>query len=145
MLEALARANFERDIARIHPRAIAEREWTIVEARYPILDLVFNHSTAKPLRLKLICTDWDDLPPSIELLDASGAYLQAKPPGTGNQFHPGGHPKTGRPFVCMRGALEYHTHPQHVSDLWANYRGQPGMDLGGIAFQLWRVWKRSVG
>ncbi len=144
MLEPLARANFDRDVARIHPRAIAARGWRIVEARYPILDVVFNHPTAKALRLRLICPDWDDIPPSIELLDEKGAYLPAKPTDTGGQFHPGPHPKTQRPFVCMRGALEYHTHPQHLTDGWANYRGIAGMDLGGILFQLWRVWKRGI-
>jgi hypothetical protein len=144
VLEALARANFNRDIGAIDTRAAVARGWKIIEDQFPILDVLFIHARLAPLRLKLICRDWDDLPPSIELLDESGAYLKTKPPGTEGQFHPGEHPTTRRPFVCMRGALEYHTHPSHVSDHWANYRGQQGMDLGGIVFQLWRVWMRST-
>lgn len=145
MLEALSRANFDRDLALIDRRVATGRGWRIVATEFPVLDVVFNHSTATALRLRLICSDWNELPPSIELLDLSGDYLTRKPRNTDTQFHPGAHPQTNRPFVCMRGSREYHTHPQHVGDLWANYRGQPGMDLGGILFQLWRVWRRSVG
>ena len=145
MLEALSRGAFVRDVRAMDRRVAKRRGWDIVEASYPILDVIFTHPTAGALRLKMHCTDWDELPPSIDLLGAKGDYLRTKPPNTDGQFHPGAHPRTGRPFVCMRGALEYHTHPQHLSDVWENYRGKPGMDLGGILFQLWRVWKRSVG
>lgn len=145
MLEALARGAFERDVALIDARAAAARGWEVKTVVYPVLDIVFTHPVAKPLRLKFTCEDWDDRPPSIGLLEADGTPLLTKPQNTDGQFHPGGHPNTGRPFVCMRGALEYHTHPQHAADVWDNYRGRPGMDLGGIVFQLWRVWRRSVG
>jgi hypothetical protein len=33
------------------------------------------------------------------------------------------HPITGAPFFCMRGAREYHEHPQHSGDEWLLYRG----------------------
>ena len=145
MLEALSRANFERDVGGIDARSARRLGWSVLNATYPVLDVLFGHAIAAPLRLRLTCDDWDELPPAIELLGAGGAHLAVAPPCLTSQFHPGPHRYTGRPFVCMRGAREYHTHESHVTDLWDNYRGQPGMDLGGIVHQLWRVWKRAVG
>lgn len=144
MLEALSRVAFERDVGRLDRRTAEKFGWTIVTAEYPILDVIFNHATAMPLRLRLTCVDWDELPPSIELLDAAGQHLDKAPPHAGNVFHGGPHPSTGKPFVCMRGSREYHTHPNHLTDYWANYRGKSGIDLLGILSQLWRAWKRSV-
>lgn len=145
MLEALSRVAFDRDIRRIDPRSARVYDWTIVQASYPIFDVIFDHATAVPLRLRLECTDWDEIPPSIQLLSKDGQFLVSAPPCVGGVFNPGSHPKTGRPFVCMRGAREYHTHESHTTDLWDNYLGQSGMDLGGIVYQLWHAWKRSVG
>jgi hypothetical protein len=145
VLEALSKAVFDRDVAQIDRRSARMRDWTIIEASYPVLDVVFNHPSAAPLRLRLQCDDWDELPPSIQLLSKDGQPLAAPPPNVGGVFHPGPHPATGRPFVCMRGARQYHTHFSHTTDLWDNHRGQSGNDLGGIVFQLWQAWKRSVG
>jgi hypothetical protein len=144
MLEALSRAAFERDVGRLDRRTAEKFGWTVVTAEYPVLDVSFKHATAAPLRLRFTCTDWDELPPSIELLDAAGKHLTAPPPHVGSVFHPGPHASTGRPFVCMRGSREYHTHESHLTDYWSNYRGKPGIDLLGILGQLWRAWKRSV-
>lgn len=145
MLEAISKAAFDRDVKLIDRRSARMRDWTIIEDAYPVLDVLFGHASAAPLRLRLICNDWDELPPSIQLLSKEGQPLATAPPNVGNVFNGGAHPATGRPFVCMRGAREYHTHSSHTSDLWDNYRGQSGMDLGGIVFQLWQAWKRSVG
>lgn len=145
MLEALSRTAFDHDVGRIDARSARIYGWTIVEASHPVLDVVFTHDTAAALRLRLDCTDWDELPPAIELLDVDGKHLDTAPPNVGGVFNPGPHPITGHPFVCMRGAREYHTHGSHLTDLWDNYRGISGMDLGGIVLQLWRAWKRAVG
>ncbi|MBZ9959302.1 putative metal-binding protein [Mesorhizobium sp. BR1-1-14] len=145
MLEALSRAAFDRDIGRIDRRSAQMYRWSILESSFPILDVLFDHTTAAPLRLRLNCTEWDELPPAIELLDSTGRHLNTAPPNGGGVFNGGPHPNTGRPFVCMRGAREYHVHSSHTTDLWDNYRGVSGMDLGGIVLQLWRAWKRSVG
>jgi hypothetical protein len=144
VLEALSRAAFNRDVERIDPRSARIYGWTILEAEFSILDVVFEHASAAPLRLRLHCEDWDEQPPSIALLSRDGERLTEPPPNVGGVFHPGPHPIVGHPFVCMRGAREYHTHFSHVTDLWDNYRGQPGMDLGGIVQQLWRAWKKAV-
>lgn len=145
MLELLSRAAFERDVRRLDSRTAAHRNWTVLQAEYPVLDVILGHPTAAPLRLRFTCVDWDDLPPSVEVLDAAGQHLAQAPPGAGGIFHPSPHPVTGRMFVCMRGTREYHTHFSHVGERWDGYRGQSGLDLLGILDQIWRCWKRAVG
>lgn len=34
----------------------------------------------------------------------------------------GVHPVLGRPFACVQGTYEYHSHPSHLADHWATYR-----------------------
>ncbi|MBS0505256.1 MAG: hypothetical protein JSS55_15965 [Proteobacteria bacterium] len=142
MLEALARAAFEHDVTAIDSRSTGSWGWRFVEASYPFLDVVFGEGSAKPIRLRMDCTDWPEIPPSITLLEVDGSQLGTVPQNSGSVYNQGPFPGTSRPFVCMRGVREYHT--LHSPDLWDNYRGQPGMDLGGILFQLWRVWKRGL-
>ena len=144
MLEALSRAAFERDVGRLDARMASSYGWTVVKAEFPVFDVVFQHDTAAPLRVRLTCQDWDDIPPSVELLDAEGRHMTTPPPNAVGIFHPGPHQSTGRPFVCMRGIREYHTHESHVGDHWSNYRGQDGNDILGLAVQIWRAWKRAV-
>lgn len=48
-----------------------------------------------------------------------------------------GHPTTKRPFLCLRGTLEYHEHPQHSGDEWALWRDQCG--LFTTLFAVWRT------
>lgn len=145
MLEALSRAAFEADIPRLDARTAAHRGWQVNDATYPTFDVTFTHPTMAALRLRLTCIDWDDLPPSVELLDAAGAQVTQAPPCVGYIFHPNPHPITARFFVCMRGTREYHTHFSHVGEAWDNYRGKPGLDLLGITHQIWHNWKRAVG
>jgi hypothetical protein len=136
--EALVKANFEADAAKLSDESAARVGLKIHARIYPILDVTVRHS--RPLRLKLHCDSWDELPPSIELLNPDGSFVTDVPHG--GIFHPGPHPNTGRPFVCMRGTREYHTHSSHLNDHWDNYRGQDGMNLPGIIMQIARVWRR---
>jgi hypothetical protein len=145
MHEALSKAIFEKDVGRIDPRLLQHRNWRIISSAFPIFDVIFGHPRAAPLRIRLDCPDWDDLPPSVSLLSEDGTKLTAAPPNIGNVFNGGPHPATGAAFVCMRGAREYHIHSSHVNDLWDNYRRRPGMDLLGLLDQLWHAWKGAVG
>lgn len=143
MLEALARANFDRHVAAIDSRVVARRDWTIVEDAFPVLDIVFNHVTAKPIRLRFHCEDWDEVPPLIEVLEADGRPIENMPPDPRSIFNNGPNPNTGRKFICMRGSRCYHQ--LHGEDRWDNHRGKPEVSLGEIANQLWRVWRGIVG
>lgn len=145
MLEELSRAAFEADMSRLDPAAVKRWGWRIISMEYPVFDVVFTHSTAQPLRLRLECRQWDEQPPSIELLHEDGTPVTAQPPGAGNIFFPGHHPIVGRFFICMRGVREYHTHPSHLTESWSNYRGTSGNDLPGLVTQIYRAWKKAVG
>ncbi len=154
MLEALSRALFDRQVGSLDRRFVERRGWTVVTAQYPVLDVIFNHPTRPPLRLRMTCVEWDDLPPSIELLTADGAYIPPSLPadhpysyvftGGSSIFNSGPHPNTNRPFICMRGSLEFHTHSSHLQESWDNYRRVSGNDLLGLLEQLWQVWKRAA-
>lgn len=152
MLEALARGAFERDVGRLDQRVVERRNWTVVSTTFPVLDVIFNHPRWAPLRLRFTCDDWNDLPPAIELLAADGTPIPANT-GPGHPLHyifanglfnASPHRFTHRPFVCMRGSREFHTHENHLGEAWDNYRGQSGNDLLGLLDQLWRVWKRAA-
>jgi hypothetical protein len=47
------------------------------------------------------------------------------------------HPITHKPFLCLRGIREYHSHPQHSGDEWLLYR--ESVNLFSIIMSLWRV------
>jgi hypothetical protein len=135
--DALAKANFEADVAKLSDVA-AERVGLDIHTRsYPVLDLTVQHTRA--LRLRLGCDSWDEMPPSVALLNPDGTFLA--PPALGDIFNDN-HPTTGRPFICMRGTREYHTHSSHLNDHWDNYRGLNGMNIPGIAMQIARAWRR---
>jgi hypothetical protein len=138
--EALARANFERDVAFLTD-AVAERLRLKVHSRaFPVLDAIIEHS--KPLRLRMTADAWNDLPPSIALFKPDGtAWSETLPGGI---FNGGPHSVKGGPFICMRGSREYHTHSGHTNDTWDNYRDQDGMELVGILMQLAGAWRKAV-
>jgi putative metal binding uncharacterized protein len=142
MHKAAAKALFDRQ-AGFQPDLLAERQWEVLSKEFPILQVVFNSAARMPLHLRLSCPDWNDLPPSIALLDLEGRYLSVIPRDPGGVFNPGPHPTTGKPFICMRGALEYHIHPSHVNDPWEQLRGRSAYDLGGILTQVWHAWRKA--
>ncbi|WP_026221504.1 putative metal-binding protein [Ancylobacter sp. FA202] len=154
MLEALSRGAFDRELALLDDRLIARRGWTVLTAQFPVLDVVFNHHSRVPVRLRFTCDGWDDQPPAIEILTADGQHIPStREPGspyeyvfTGSMsiFNSGPHEQHTRPFICMRGSRDYHNHSGHSADHWDNYRGQSGNGLLGLLEQLWRVWKRAA-
>jgi hypothetical protein len=107
---------------------------------YPKLVVDFTRAQHPTLRLIMDCGGFPGTPPSITLANDNGTPLSSAPMAPGGQFHHGPHVLTGRPFVCMRGCREYHTHESHVGDVWDNYRGTPEFSLGGILTQLWNAW-----
>jgi hypothetical protein len=136
--ELLAAKNFERD-TRILTSAFCTRSgWGLMECAFPIIDLVIT--SCRDLRLRLTCNDWDELPPSITLLQADGTNWPSPP--SGGIFNASAHPSTGLPFICMRGVREYHTHSSHLNESWASYRGQHGMDLVGLIAQVTNAWHK---
>ena len=123
---------------------LSVRSWLVVSCSYPVIEVEFSIAGRESVRAKLMCDEWDELPPSVDLLDSKGIPLPRFPQGIGhNVFNNSAHPKTGRPFLCTPGVREYHTHSSHIGDSWENYRNKDGFDLGGILTQTWNAWKKS--
>jgi hypothetical protein len=141
MHEAASRALFEEEVSKIGSELLELRSWILFSKGYPILDIGFEAQNGARLRLMLVCDDWNERPPSVQFLDWEGrplTVIQRDPAGV---FNNSPHPNTGRPFVCMRGAREYHTRPSHIADAWETSRGNDKFKLGGILTQLWHVWR----
>ncbi len=132
---------FDKDVAALTEEAAKSLRFAVNSKEFPTLDVTVEHS--KPIRLRFQCEDWDDQPPSIELLNPDGTAYDGTMPSN-NVFNGAAHPKTGRRFVCMRGSREYHTHPSHVNESWGAYRGQDGMNVCGILMQLARSWRKGI-
>jgi len=143
MLEAASKALFDEQISCLQPSLLQLRRWHILASDFPVFDLVFGHETRPPLRLRLACDNWNELPPSIELLDREGSSLLSPPRDPAGIFNPGPHPATKKPFICMRGSREYHNHSSHVQDHWDKLKMLSGYDLGGILTQVWKAWNKA--
>lgn len=140
MHELLAYKNFEKDIRILSPAFCERNRWTLSQREFPTIDVTFLGT--KPLRIRMVCNDWDEIAPSVELLKADGTPWSDPLPG--GIFNGSNHPTTGRPFICMRGIREYHIHPSHTNEQWATYRGQAGMNLAGLLTQLSNAWRKAV-
>lgn len=143
MNEAASKALFERDVAGLGERLLTSRNWKLYSKEFPVLDVGFRAENRAELRLRLFARNWNDQPPSAELLNGDGEFLKQLPQYLNGIFHNGNHPSTGRPFICMAGTLEYHTHSSHVGDSWENYKKRDAYALGGIATQIWKGWLRA--
>jgi hypothetical protein len=139
MNELASKALFARETTVVPPLA-ASRGWVVNQIDFPVVDVTFLKEGRKTLRVKLVAKEWDDLPPSVELMDANGIHFPPNQGPVNPIFNLSAHPNTGRPFVCMVGTLEYHTHSSHVSDLWDNYRRLPQRGLADLLDQLWSGW-----
>lgn len=138
MHESVSRAIFHEQTKGLS-RIAKIRGWTIFCQEYPFIDVGFS-AGKREMRIRMECGDWDELPPSIELLSLSGEYLTILPRDPSSIFNGSKHHSTGRPFICMVGSREYHTHSSHKTDLWSNHKNRPGNDLGGILTKLWSAW-----
>ena len=143
MHPAAAKALFAEHTYTLSPALARRRGWVIHSLEFPSVDCTFTAPERTALRLRLLCNDWNDLPPAISLHDANGTPLVTLPPNPTGVFNPNLHPATQRPFICMRGALEYHTHPSHVSDPWESLKNNSSYTLGGILTQLWNAWQKG--
>ena len=130
------------------PRIAAVRGWMLNGAAFPTIDVTFQSELRTPLRLRLECRQFNEQPPSIALLRQDGSILPKDAPNPGGGtgvFNMSAHPQTGRPFVCMRGSLEYHTHSSHIQDSWSQVAANDNYTLLGILYQLWNAWLKGNG
>ncbi len=143
MHPAASQALFESQVAALTPALAQRRGWVLHEVVWPRIDCSFTAPRRTSLRVRLHCDDWNDQPPAVDLLNADGSYLTRNMANPTNVFNQSAHPTTGRPFVCMAGAREYHTHPSHLTDYWAGFKDRTSHDLGGLLTQLWHAWRKG--
>jgi len=94
-------------------------------------------------------TNYDLEPPSLTFLNPV-TRLPDDPPfppfqevaGQGRNLVPGKHPETGRPFLCLPGVFEYHSHPEHNDGSWLSQYRQEGS--GRLAMIADFLWKSSI-
>lgn len=144
MNRAAAEALFIEDTEHLTDELLSVRKWRVFSRTFPVLDVGFEADGRKPFRVQMNAEDWNELPPGVILLSFDGSMLTSLPTGPTNIFHQGPHPSTGRPFVCMAGTREYHTHSSHTSDLWENYKTRPGYRLAEILTRIWSGWLKST-
>lgn len=145
MHPAASRALFEDEVKHLSPALGERRGWVLNSATYPEVDCTFTAAGRTPMRVILVCDNWNDLPPSVRLCAADGSQLQTLPPNPTGVFNGGPHPHTNLPFVCMAGAREYHTHPSHIDQLWDHFKDRSSFSIGGILTQLWNAWQKGSG
>lgn len=141
---AVSAKKFDRelDVLRCEVECFATAAgWEYVTAIFPDLSVIFTHPRSKRrVGFRFLFDGWDEQPPSLSLFDPDS---KAELPW--NEWPQGGwaagnpHPTTGKPFLCLPGIREYHTHPSHVTDYWHNYKAKGSYTLG---FILHRVWQR---
>ena len=144
MDRAVSVRKFEAEVRSLQEETagfVAARGWTIVAAEYPVLAVIYRHpGTARQIEFRFTCDDWDQVAPSLTLHDATdGRELawEEWPKGGWSAGSP--HPLTGKPFLCLPGIREYHSHSSHIGDTWDGYRLRGTYRLRDI---LERVYQR---
>ncbi len=90
-----------------------ERLGALVDVTYVTLD-------GRPVRVRFDGTRFDAEPFRVAVVGEDGHILPHARWPLGLSL--GEHPVHGRPFACLRGTFEYHTHPSHLEDSWDRYR-----------------------
>jgi len=137
--EALAKACFQRDAAFFNVGVATRLGMILHENEFPVIDATVVHK--RPIRFKMTANNFDEEPPSVLILKPDGEVWKDALPG--GVFHSGPHSRTGLPFICMRGALEYHTHESHLGDKWETHRNVDGNGVVGILMQLAEAWRKA--
>lgn len=123
------------------------RPWELVRTTFPILEVVHVHPrTQRRVGFRYECEDWPEVAPSLSLFDPQdGRTLTYDewPKGVW-AIHPV-HPSAPKPFLCLPGIREYHTHGSHLGDHWDNYRSRHGYSLGNILHRVWQKFEETNG
>ena len=150
MDNAVSQRKFEAEIRSLQTEGAdyaASKGWTLVASTYPVLAVVMRHSrSALDVEFRFSCDEWDALPPSLALHHPEdGREFTWKEWPEGGWSVLDSHPSTGRPFLCLRGIREYHTHPSHVGDFWEGYRLRGTYRLRDIVDRVHQKFEDSGG
>ena len=151
MDKAVSHRKFEAEVRALQTDEAAgfvcAKDWRLVSTTHPTLAIVLRHRrSGREIEFRFACDDWDDLPPSLSFHDPDdGRELPwAEWPKGGWVVHES-HPSTGKPFLCLPGIREYHTHPSHLRDKWEGYRLRGTYRLRGIVDRVDQRFNDSKG
>ena len=77
MHELISKRLFDEAVSNLGESLLRLRDWNVNSGVYPILDITFGASGVSPFRLRLVCDDWNDQPPSIEFLTPDGSLRES--------------------------------------------------------------------
>ena len=150
MDKAVSHRKFKSEIRSLETEVttyVSIKGWRLVSTIYPTLAVVLRHVRShREIEFRFVCDDWDELPPSLTLHDPEdGRELPwAEWPKGVWSVHES-HPSTGKPFLCLPGIREYHTHPSHLSNKWEGYRQQSAYRLRDIIDRVHQRFNDSNG
>lgn len=152
----------ERELALwdANAEAYSRRGWIMLRREPPLLDIAFlaplpiagNIVPAVAACVQIDFTNFDLWAPSVEFIDPISrefatpvvqAIVEAE--GGAQNLIVGGRPDTGRPFLCIPGVRQYHSHPQHTGDPWLLLHRPPrGGTLSLICERIWQTMARTL-
>jgi hypothetical protein len=120
MLHAAVLSELLDDEVAVARQRLGDRVMSIENDGFDIYCRFEVVAAATEHRLRLRGRAYDAVPFRVAAVDQDGRTLPAAgwPPGLCH----GDHPVLHVPFACVQGTWEYHTHPQHVADVWDRYR-----------------------
>lgn len=132
----VSKLKFTRDVEAV--RAVAgDFGWTVARADFPVLDVVVKHpKSGRAFGFRFLCDGWDLVPPSFFVHDPE--TWEPLPWERWPQGSPFGqsHTTTHKPFLCLPGIREYHTHESHLSDHWEPFRAAGKHKLVDIVLRV---------
>lgn len=146
MDRAVSLKKFDAEIGSLATTAeayAAAKGWRVLCTTYPTLSVAIRHPrSCREVEFRFTCDDWDELAPSLALHDPANGRELHWADWPKEQWSVGDrHPSTGKPFLCLPGIREYHSHRGHVNDPWERYRALRTYRLLGI---IDRVHQRFV-
>lgn len=147
----VSQRKFQNQVAQFDTDAVAAfaemRGWRLKCAQYPALVVLMrHHGSEREIEFRFLCDDWDDLPPSLGLHDpVTGRELAYAEWPQGAWSIGDHHPVTGKPFLCLPGIREYHTHPSHRNDAWSGYRLRGTFGLHEIVDRISQRYQDTNG
>ena len=145
----VSKIKFNREVQNLIKQysSLRKRGWIIESTTFPKIQVTFLAMEIipplAPLTVEIDFTNYNLWAPSIKFMHPI-SFMPIYLPGlrlvAGNNpqnMIVESHPKTKEPFICIPGAREYHSHPQHNGNSWDlhRYTGE-----GTLYFLLENIW-----
>jgi hypothetical protein len=126
---------------------VRQRGWVVSNADYPTFAVVFTHAkSGRAVGFRFLFDNWDEEPPSLSLFDPESGHEHPWDKWPKNGWAAGNpHSRTGKPFLCLPGIREYHTHESHLNDKWDDLRGRDTYKLLHIVERVRQKFEDTDG